>query len=221
MCCIGIRRPLGSVRGRPWPVPLVPLTLAHLVTFSHTLLTPRSHKPAALHLLVATMYAVYNEGSALQAEDSALGSESEAALQEPDDIKGQALEILAGLTSLGISQDLRDKVQSAIQALDEASASATAGAAGSPGGTGPGAAGATGRWGPGAGGRSGKGAGPGGAAALEAAERQVDALEKKLAMSRNIMRKLYHKVRAARVRVRVRAFAPSLGCTLFKLWGSE
>lgn len=146
------------------------------------------------------MYAVYNEGSALQAEDSALGSESEAALQEPDDIKGQALEILAGLTSLGISQDLRDKVQSAIQALDEASASATAGAAGSPGSAGPGAAGATGRWGPGAGGRSGKGAGPGGAAALEAAERQVDALEKKLAMSRNIMRKLYHKVRAAGVR---------------------
>lgn len=130
-----------------------------------------------------------------------MGSESEAALQEPDDIKGQALEILAGLTSLGISQDLRDKVQSAIQALDEASASATAGAAGSPGGagSGPGAARTTGRWGPGAGGRNGNGTGPGGAVALETAERQVDALEKKLAMSRNIMRKLYHKVRAAEV----------------------
>ncbi|GAX82417.1 hypothetical protein CEUSTIGMA_g9845.t1 [Chlamydomonas eustigma] len=96
-----------------------------------------------------------------------------------DDVQGQAMDILAGLTSLGISEALREKVQNALSQLDQASSSAAAGIAGR------GKKGSTG------------GSGPASPTRLTPAEvtlkKQVEALDKKLAMSRSIMRKLYHK----------------------------
>ncbi|KAG1660748.1 hypothetical protein FOA52_010622 [Chlamydomonas sp. UWO 241] len=111
-----------------------------------------------------------------------------------DDITGQAVEILAGLTSLGISQALRDRVQDAMQQLESASASASASVPElkkkghrvsldkGEKAKAPAAAAAAAAAGKGAVGKS---------ASQSAAA--VEELETKLGMSRSIMRKLYRK----------------------------
>lgn len=97
-----------------------------------------------------------------------------------DEISGNdqevGLDILAGLSTLGISPALRDKVQEALMQLSQQE-TAVAGSALPAAGKG-GAAGVAST--------SGRGAAP-------ASSEQVKALEQKLQMSRSIMRKLYFK----------------------------
>lgn len=95
------------------------------------------------------------------------------------DIMPQALDILAGLTSLGISSGLRDKVQAALSELTQHAQLAP----------GSGAEGAA---------RSGSQASPSGRshsqnAEIAALSEQLKGAEQKLGMSRSIMRKLYYK----------------------------
>lgn len=108
----------------------------------------------------------------------------------------QALEILASLQSLGIAPALRDRVQQALAELTQNTAPAADGPAAGAGTTQPpGASGAgalPAQRGSGVPSTSGRGAGAG--SGREAAlQRRVAELEQKMAMSRSIMKKLYHK----------------------------
>lgn len=100
------------------------------------------------------------------------------------EISSQAMEILAGLASLGISNQLRERVQDALSQLTEVSQAAAAGIQGSDVGT------------------STLGGGSGFAVPLpphtnraveEAYKKKIATLEQKQQMSRSIMRKLYYK----------------------------
>mmetsp|Transcript_35992 Transcript_35992/g.106386 ORF Transcript_35992/g.106386 Transcript_35992/m.106386 type:complete len:472 (-) Transcript_35992:4143-5558(-) len=115
---------------------------------------------------------------------------------EDDDITGQAVEILAGLTSLGISKEIRERVQEALDQLDSATESASQGVTellarkqhGTAAAKVASPAVAAGR------GRAAKaGASAASGPVAPAAQAQVEELENKLAMSRSIMRKLYRK----------------------------
>lgn len=100
-----------------------------------------------------------------------------------NDAMPQAVEILATLASLGISEQLRSRVQDALSQLEQASADA-ASALGAPPPAAPSA--------PQAAKQAGKGGPPGRVGELTAA-RKIESLEEKLQMSRSIMRKLYHR----------------------------
>jgi len=133
-------------------------------------------------------------GAELGVQDSS-GQDTEGTSQ--DDITPQAMDILAGLASLGISPELRSKVQVALSQLDRATSEALAAASqGSPSSPSGHSAGAGMQEPRGRGGAAAAGSSKHerALAALEASyQKQVAALDKKLAMSRSIMRKLYYK----------------------------
>lgn len=106
------------------------------------------------------------------------GAAQDVAGDEPDD-QAHALDILAGLSSLGISPALRDKVQAALSELAQHTGQHAPTAGGSGAGQAHGAAAA-----------STSGRKPADATQLS---EQLKAAEQKLNMSRSIMRKLHYK----------------------------
>lgn len=94
---------------------------------------------------------------------------------------GPALDILAGLASLGIAPALRDQVQQALADLSHVTADVDGFSAGLVGAAGKCVPGGTAGTAPASNTREG------------ALQRKVEELEQKMVMSRSIMKKLYHK----------------------------